>query len=50
MSMVAPNLLNFVSEELERVSAIKKNARKLREEQAALKKERPPPKGGGKDQ
>ena len=50
MSMVAPNLLNFVSEELERVSAIDNNARELREDQAALKKEGPPPKGGGKGQ
>jgi len=37
VSMVAPELLDYVSKELERVSGIKKNARKLREEQAALR-------------
>ena len=43
--MVCPELMDQVAKELERVSGIKKNARKLREEQAALKKS---PKGGGK--
>ena len=37
-SMVAPNLVDHVSKELERVSGIKKNARKLREEAAAAKR------------
>ena len=45
-SMIAPELLDHVSKELERVSGIKKNARKLREEQAALKGEGRGPKGG----
>ena len=46
-SMVAPELLEHVSKELERIGGIKKNARKLREEQAALKNARPDKKGGG---
>jgi len=37
-SMVCPSLLDYVSRELERISGIKKNARKLREEAAAGKK------------
>ena len=45
-SMVAPALLDYVSKELERVSGIKKNARKLREEQAASAKAKA---GAGKD-
>ncbi|CAK0888695.1 unnamed protein product, partial [Prorocentrum cordatum] len=37
-SMARPELLETVSKELERISSIKKNARKLREEQAAAAK------------
>ena len=37
-SMVCPELLEHVSKELERISNLKKNARKLWEEQAALRK------------
>ncbi|CAK0809423.1 unnamed protein product, partial [Prorocentrum cordatum] len=37
-SMECPELLEQVSKELERIAGIKKNARKLREEQAALAK------------
>jgi hypothetical protein len=47
-SMVAPELLEHVSKELERVGGIKKNARKLREEQAAHKNTKPGKGGGGK--
>ena len=36
-SMVCPALLDHVSKELEKISAIKKNHRKLREEQAAIR-------------
>jgi hypothetical protein len=46
-SMVAPELLEHVSKELERVGGIKRNARKLREEQAAQRSTKPG-KGGGK--
>ena len=47
--MVSPQLLDFVSKELERISGIQKNARKLREEQALSRKKQPPKggKGGG---
>ncbi|CAK0818388.1 unnamed protein product, partial [Prorocentrum cordatum] len=37
-SMVRPEVLDQVAKELERIAGIKKNARKLREEQAALAK------------
>jgi hypothetical protein len=47
-SMVAPELLEHVSKELERVGGIKKNARKLREEQAAQKNVKPGKGGDGK--
>ncbi|CAK0816959.1 unnamed protein product, partial [Prorocentrum cordatum] len=45
-SMVCPELLDSVSKELERIHSIKKNARKLREEQKANKggRDAPPPK------
>ena len=43
-SMVCPELLDHVSKELERVAGIKKNARKLREEQVAMAKKAPPAK------
>lgn len=46
-SMVSPDLLEHVSRELERIASIKKNSRKLREENAAGKKggRGGPPKG-----
>eukprot|EP00974_Lingulodinium_polyedra_P002954 277144-Lingulodinium_polyedra.AAC.1 len=39
--MVCPELLDTVSKEVERVSSIRKNARKLREEQAATRGKAP---------
>ena len=44
-SMVCPSLLDIVSKELERVSGIKKNARRLREEQLAQAKAKGKKKG-----
>ena len=41
--MVCPELLETVLKELERISGIKKNARKLREEQAAAAKAKAAP-------
>ena len=46
VSMVCPSLMDDISKQLERISGIKKNARKLREEAKTKTGKAPPPDGG----